>query len=469
MKNKLTKIVATISDMNCAPEFIQTLYDNGLNVVRLNTAHQQLKDTLKVIKNVRKVSDRIGLLVDTKGPEVRTSKTDEEIFLKQGDKILVKSDNYNQFSTKDVIQVSYPEFVNDVKQDSNILIDDGELELKVIKKTSKHLECKVMNSGSFKSNKSVNVPGCHLNLPSLTKKDKDFVKFSAENGVDFIAHSFVRNKQDILDIKKILKSSPVQIIAKIENREGVDNIDEILEYADGIMVARGDLGIEIPAQEVPVIQKLLIQKAIAAQKPVITATQMLHSMIKNPRPTRAEVSDIANAIFDGTDAVMLSGETAYGKYPVEAVKIMASVAKEVEDQIIYDKNVEVFETENKVRSFMAHSAYLATHELPIKAIVVHSISGHSARVVASHRARVPIYVKCYDKNVMRQLSLSYGVYAYHTKKVKSVDLLIKNVLTEIIKDERLCSEDLIVMIGANPSAKNSFTDFMEILKVKDYL
>lgn len=469
--NKLTKIVATISDRNCSPEFISELYENGLNVVRLNTAHQQPEDALKVITNVRKISSRVGILIDTKGPEVRTSKTEGDITLKAGDKIQVRSDNFDVLSTKDAIQVSYPNFVADVPDEGSILIDDGELELKVIKKHNDFLECKVMNDGVFSSTKSVNVPDCHLQLPSLTAKDKKFVKFSAENDIDFIAHSFVRNKEDILCVRRILDKyeSPCQIIAKIENREGVDNIDEILEYADGIMVARGDLGIEIPAEEVPVIQKLLIQKAIEVQKPVITATQMLHTMIKNPRPTRAEVSDIANAIFDGTDAVMLSGETAYGAYPVEALKIMAKIAKEVEGKITYEKELEVFETENKVRSFLAHSAFIATHELPIKAIVVHSLSGHSARVVAGHRGRVPIYAKCYDKQVMRQLSLTYGVYAYSTKMVKSVDLLIKNVLGEIMKDERLDEDDLIVMIGANPCKTNGYTDFLEILKVGDYL
>jgi pyruvate kinase len=473
MKRKLTKIVATISDLNCSPEVISELYENGMDVVRLNTAHQTFDDTLKVINNVRKVSDKIALLVDTKGPEVRTSKTEEEIFLKKGNEILIKDNDFESFSTNGVIQVSYKGFVKDVPEKSSILIDDGELELKVIKKEKAHLVCKIMNDGFFKSKKSVNVPGVSLHLPSLTEKDKQYVEFSVKNNVDFIAHSFVRNKKDLKEIQDILDkhNSKIKIISKIENQEGVDNIDEILDNCYGIMVARGDLAIEIPAQEVPMIQKDIIRKCIARQKPVITATQMLHTMIKNPRPTRAEVSDVANAIMDGTDAVMLSGETAYGQYPIEAVKTMTKIAKAVEPKKpIVCETMPVFETRNIVRSYLAKSAVNAIKSLPSKAIVVHTLSGHSARVISSYRSNNPIFARTFDSTIMRELALSYGVYASFMKPVKSIAALFTKTLFEHVEFGDLKDDDLVVILGtATPEKEDGSTNFMEICKVSEYL
>jgi len=299
MKRKQTKIVATISDLKCDVDFITELYENGMNVVRLNTAHQTQDDTLRVIENVRKVSDKIALLLDTKGPEVRTSDIDNPIDVLEGDEIYITSDKIDNVK---LFNVNYDGFVNDVSIGQVILIDDGETGLKVVKKTESALICKVQNDSVIKNKKSVNVPDASIQLPSLTQKDIDYIKFAAENNLDFIAHSFVRNKQDVIDVQLILDkyNSNAKIIAKIENREGIDNAEEILDHAYGIMIARGDLGIEILAEEVPVVQKKLIDMCIRRAQPVITATQMLHTMIKNPRPTRAEVSDVANAVFDGT-------------------------------------------------------------------------------------------------------------------------------------------------------------------------
>ncbi|WP_408999356.1 pyruvate kinase [Syntrophus buswellii] len=328
---KRTKIVCTISDRNCEVSFLRKLYKAGMNVVRLNTAHMTLEQAKKVIENVRIVSDKIAILVDTKGPEIRTTGTREPIEVTDGDFLMIKGDPDKE-SSKRCLYVNYPEFVQDVPVNSPLLIDDGALRMVVIEKNEEYLLCEAKNVGKIESRKSINVPSVSFGLPSLSKKDKDFVDFCIQQDVDFIAHSFVRNKADIQAVQEILNkhNSQIKIIAKIENQAGVDNLDEILDCAYGVMVARGDLGIEMPYEKIPGTQRLIINKCIACRKPVIIATQMLHSMIDNPSPTRAEVSDIANAIFSKTDAIMLSGETAYGKYPYEAVETIARVASEVE-------------------------------------------------------------------------------------------------------------------------------------------
>ena len=317
MMLKQTKIVASISDLRCEVDFIRDLFNAGMNVVRMNTAHASREGFEKLIANVREVSNRIAILMDTKGPEVRTTASAEgPIDFKTGEKVRIVG-NPEQETTRECIAVTYSGFVNDLSVGADVLLDDGELELRVIDKDENALYCEVCNDATLGSRKSVNVPGVRINLPSLTEKDRNNILYAIEKDIDFIAHSFVRNRQDVLDIREILDAhnSDIKIIAKIENQEGVDNIDEILEVADGVMVARGDLGIEVPQERIPGIQRLLIKKCILAKKPVIVATQMLHTMINNPRPTRAEVTDIANAIYYRTDALMLSGETAYGKYP----------------------------------------------------------------------------------------------------------------------------------------------------------
>ncbi|MEN9444715.1 MAG: pyruvate kinase, partial [Bacteroidota bacterium] len=329
MKKK-TKIVATISDRNCDVEFLRKMYIEGMDVVRINTAHQDIEATLMVVENVRKISEHIAILIDTKGPEMRTLQMDnmpveekDTIFF-TGDPLMKGKEGY--------VVVNYEGFVTDVPVGAKILVDDGDIAFAVKEKIDGHLVCQVLNGGTIKGRKSINVPGVSIKLPTLSEKDRQYVTFAIENDIDFIAHSFVRTKEDVREIQDILDASKskVKIIAKIENQEGVDNIDEILSCVYGIMIARGDLGIEIPGPKLPAIQKILVRKCMVARKPVIVATQMLHSMIENPRPTRAEINDIANAIYDGTDAIMLSGETAYGRYPVESVSVMAEIAREVE-------------------------------------------------------------------------------------------------------------------------------------------
>jgi len=329
---KKTKIIATISDLHCETSFLQDLFNNGMNVIRINTAHASFEGAKKIIKNTRAVSDKIAILIDTKGPEIRTNPMKESLKIKTGDLVKLAGDKNGKSDINDIIYVNYNHFVNDIPEGCKILIDDGSLELSVIKKTTKYLECKALNNGFIQGNKSINIPSIHIKLPALSSKDIDFIHFAVEQDIDFIAHSFVRRKEDVIAVQTILDSldSKINIIAKIENKEGVDNIEEILDYAYGVMVARGDLAVEISPEKSPIVQKEIVQKAIRKGKPVIIATQMLHSMIGNPRPTRAEVNDIANSIYDRTDAIMLSGETAYGKYPVESVAMMTRIAKEIE-------------------------------------------------------------------------------------------------------------------------------------------
>ena len=328
MYKKQTKIVCTIAHNRCEKDFIKSLFDAGMNVARLNTAHIEIEDANYIVENIRSVSNRIGILIDTKGPEVRICNLETPLIISKGQEIIISvSENPgNGF------MVNYENFVNEVPIGKDLLIDDGEIHLTVDSKNNDSLVCTATNSGEIKNKKSVNVPGVNLQMPSLTKKDAEFINWASKNEVEFIAHSFVRNNEDVMAVQKILdeNNSPIKIIAKIENQEGINNLESILDSTYGIMVARGDLGIEVPAEDVPNLQKMMIQTAIKRVKPVITATQMLHSMIDNPRATRAEVSDVANAIYDGTDALMLSGETAYGNYAVEAVETMSKIARKVE-------------------------------------------------------------------------------------------------------------------------------------------
>ena len=329
--NKLTKIVATISDSRCDEAFIRSLYEAGMNVVRINTAHQTPEASATVVKTVRSVSPNIAILVDTKGPEVRVRGLEKPLELKTGETVTIPRVD----ELRKGFDVSYDAFVSEVPVGARILIDDGSIELAVKSTAPGMLLCEVQNDGIIKDRKNVNVPNVPLHIPALSNKDRDYLKFVAAHAIDFVAHSFVRNKEDIIEVRKILEShgSKARIIAKIENSQGVTNILEILDYADGAMVARGDLGVEIPFERLPGVQKFIIASCIKRGKPVITATQMLESMIHNHLPTRAEVTDVAKAILDGTDAVMLSEETAMGLYPVETVRMMRTIVEETESFI----------------------------------------------------------------------------------------------------------------------------------------
>ena len=473
MANKKTKIVATISDMRCDVEFIRSLYNEGINVVRMNSAHMTEEGFVQVITNVREVSKTIGIMMDTKGPEIRTTATatGEKIKVKTGDRLKVIGD-INVLSTEQQISVSYPSIVADVPVGNVLLIDDGETALKVIEKTADSLLVEVQNDGTIGSRKSVNIPGVSVNLPSITAKDKKCIEIAIKYGADFIAHSFVRHKGDVLDVQKILDehNSDIKIIAKIENQEGVDNIDEIYEHAYGVMVARGDLGIEVPQEKIPGIQRLLIRKAIQYKKPVIVATQMLHTMIENPRPTRAEIADIANAVYYGTDAVMLSGETAYGKYPIEAVRTMAQVAAAAEESMLEEKIIPVPFTDEEydTTSFLSKQAVKAATQLGISAIVTDSYTGRTARTLAAFRSKCPVYAICCREEVARQLSVCYGVNAsfqestgYTTHKHKEYFLKALNSLLD--RKQITKADDVAYLSGSFGEGKG--TSFLEINNV----
>lgn len=470
---KKTKIVATISDMRCDVDFIRSLYNEGINVVRMNSAHMSEEGFIEVMNNVRAVSKTIGIMMDTKGPEIRTTPTEsgEKIVVKTGDRLKVIGD-INIKSTPEQISVSYPSIANDVPVGNLLLIDDGETALKVVEKGNGYLLVEVQNNGTIGSRKSVNIPGVKVNLPSITEKDKRSIEIAIKHGADFIAHSFVRHKKDVLDVQKILDehNSDIKIIAKIENQEGVDNIDEIYEYAYGVMVARGDLGIEVPQENIPGIQRLLIRKAIEYKKPVIVATQMLHTMIENPRPTRAEVADIANAVYYGTDAVMLSGETAYGKYPVEAVRTMAQVARAAEISKLEENVIPVpfKDSEYDTTSFLAKQAVKSVNQLGAKAIITDSVTGRTARTLAAFRSKNPVYAICNKEQVARYLSVCYGVDArfqedtgYTTNKHKQYFLKALKNLTEAKAVNR---EDTVAYLSGS-FTEGGGTSFLEINNV----
>lgn len=414
---KSTKMIATISDKRCDIPFLQQIIDEGIDVVRMNSAHLTEEGYNKIVSNVRAVSNKVALLVDTKGAEVRSTSLegDESIVLRSGMPIDIIADP-DVKSSATQLSVNYRNFVHDVPVNTRILIDDGELELMVVSKSDKVLHCTILNDGVLGSRKSINVPGVRIDLPAVSEQDKRAIKYAVDLGLDFIAHSFVRSREDIEAVEEVLKEcggEGIKIIAKIENQEGIDNIEDIIDAAYGIMIARGDLGIELDMEKIPAVQNQIIHKCILKKKPVIVCTQMLHTMINNPRPTRAEVSDVAGAIFSGTDAVMLSGETAYGKYPVEAVRTMRKIIREAEKNKSDRTNFKPGKGEDDVvdvTSYLAKHTVKAIEKLGVKAIINDAATGKTARNLSAYRGKAPIFALCKDARLARQLALSYGVF-----------------------------------------------------------
>ena len=464
---KHTKIVASISDLKCEPEFVKALYQAGMNVARLNTAHITEETALTMVNNIRSVSDSIALLIDTKGPEIRTVNMESPIEIEKGDLVEVSGLDRKSEKGRPTMMVSYNNFHVEIPADGTLLIDDGELELSVQEKFEDYVLCLVENPGKIKNKKSINTPGFSVKLPSISEKDKTFIEFAAKNELDFIAHSFVRNKEDVIQVQEQLDklNSPIKIIAKIENWDGVNNIDEILDHAYGIMVARGDLGIEIPAEKIPGIQRMLIKKAVQRKKPVIIATQMLHSMIDNPRPTRAEVSDVANAIYSRTDAIMLSGETAYGQYPVESVEYMSRIAQQVESSKDKRNDITLPAVNNEVVAYLAEAAILASDELKTRAIVTNTLTGKTARYLAAFRGKNPVYASCYEMPVVRQLALSYGVRPFLVEPKKNKFKMVRSSLKELVNRGKVVNSDNVVYVGGSFGIGGGST-FMEISTVE---
>lgn len=449
---KKTKIICTISDVNCEVGFIKELYESGMNVARINSAHATIEGAQKIVDSVRAVSDKIAVLVDTKGPEVRLTAMENSVgfIVREGDKLEIRNGK-TCFCTQKTLYTNCETFVQDVPAGALILIDDGSIELEVLSKDDESLSCRINNTGVLKGKKSINVPNVHISLPALTEKDKEFLRWAIDADIDFIAHSFVRGKNDLFEIQEILDEagSHLKIISKIENQQGIDNLDEILSHCYGVMIARGDLGVEIPAEKIPIIQRKIVEKCRSRKKPVIVATQMLHSMIENPRPTRAEVTDVANAIFQSTDAIMLSGETASGKYPIEAVRTMCTIAMEAEESIDTRLEVNLEQVAKPIAAVLARSLVAATQQLPVKAIILDTWTGRTGRYLAEFRPKVPIYAMCYNSFTMRELALTYDVYGYKFEVTGSKEGFVQNSIKILKDDGKIKEGDLVGFIGGS--------------------
>ena len=465
---KQTKIVCSISDHRCSTEFLRKLFFAGMNVVRMKTAHATQEGMVQIINNVRAVSPHIGILIDTKGPEVRTTSVAEEIPYKTGEMVKIFG-RPNMDTTHDIVNVSYTDITKDVHEGDDVLFDDGALDMKVISNEGPMLIARVMNDGKLGAHKSVNVPGEHIDLPALTEKDKRNILFAIDQNLDFIAHSFVRNANDVKAVQDILDEhhSDIKIISKIENQEGVDNIDEIIDASYGIMIARGDLGIEVPVEKIPGIQSMIIRKCVEKKKPVIVATQMLHTMIENPRPTRAEVTDIATAIFAGTDAIMLSGETASGKYPLEAVQTMSKIAEQAENdrRKVNDLNFPLT-SDCTLREFLAHADIESTRRLGVAGIITDSETGQTARDIAAFRGPTPVLAICYKEKTQRWLNLSYGVIPIYQKEHVEQQFLFTAALRMLRQKGYINADDNIAYLSGS-FGEGGGTNFLEINRVRD--
>ena len=453
---KKTKIVCTMGPNTDNREIMKELALNGMDVARFNFSHgdhAEHKHRLEILESVREeLGIPIASLLDTKGPEIRTGK------LKDGKKVTLKEGDLYTLTTEEIVgdetrgYINYAGLAEDVKPGDRILIDDGLIELHVRKVNGTDIVCRIENGGELGEKKGVNVPGVRVKLPALTDKDKEDIRFGVDAGFDFVAASFVRNADAIREIREILdeKGSAMQIIAKIENEEGIENIDSIIEASDGIVVARGDMGVEIPAEKVPHIQKMIIRKCNLACKVVITATQMLDSMIRNPRPTRAEVSDVANAVYEGTDAVMLSGETAMGSYPIEAVRMMSQIAEESEkylDYMFYQRRKVSAENLRNISNTVCYSSVATASDLEAPVIVAPSVSGFTTRMLSKWRPKALIAGLSPSMTAVRQMQLYWGVKPFHAKRAESTDALLF-ASVELLKEKGIVKEGEIVVATA---------------------
>ena len=459
---KKTKVVCTMGPNTNDRELLKKLIENGMDVARFNFSHgdhEEQKSRMDLLKELRQeLNTNTAILLDTKGPEIRTGvlKGGKRIMLKAGEQFTLTTEEIEGDESK--VSITYEGLVQDVDAGRVILIDDGLIELKVVGKSEKEIFCEVKNGGELGERKGVNVPNVAVRLPAITEKDKDDIRFGVEQGIDFIAASFVRNAECVLEIKAYLKElgAPyVPIIAKVENAEGIKNIDEIIRAADGVMVARGDLGVEIPAEEVPYLQKMIIQKCNMNFKTVITATQMLDSMMRNPRPTRAEVTDVANAVYDGTDAVMLSGETAQGKYPLEALQMMVHIIQNTEQHLDYEGMLEKTggHLKSGVSSAIGYSSVLAASNLNAKCIITPSVSGATARVVSNLRPRQVILGVTPNERTLRRMSIYWGVKPIKSQAFNTTDDICDGAI-ELAKVKQFVETGEIVVITAGIPSPN---------------
>lgn len=450
-----TKIICTLGPAVDSEEKILALIRTGMNAARFNFSHGTHEEHLARLNRLKGIRDTMGCpiatILDTKGPEIRIkSFAEKNVELQTGDTFTLTTRDI--VGDKNCVAVTYSLLHEELEPGQEILIDDGLVAIRVESVQGQDILCRVENGGALSDNKSINIPGVHIRLPALTEKDIEDIRFGVEHDFDYIAASFVRQATDVEAVRKVLHdcgADNIKIIAKIENQEGVDNMHAILDAADGIMVARGDLGVEIPASKVPILQKRMIQKGIELGKPVITATQMLDSMIRNPRPTRAEVSDVANAVFDGTSCVMLSGETASGKYPIEALKAMARIVTDAEDSIHYWRRFQKrqYTAMGSINDSITHTCCKTAMDLEAKAIVVATHTGHTARMIARFRPACPIAALTVQEKVRRQLALNWGVIPFLTGEVHSTDRIF-SMSAEVALKERLVKVGDVVVIAA---------------------
>ena len=469
---KKTKIVCTIGPKTESKEVLKQLLEAGMNVMRLNFSHGDYEEHGRRISNLREVMAETGMraaiLLDTKGPEIRTIKLEggNDVSLVAGQEFTFTTDR-TVIGNNKIVAVTYEGFASDLKAGDTVLVDDGLIAMEVKEVSGNEVKCIVKNNGDLGENKGINLPNVSVNLPALAEKDINDLKFGCEQGIDFVAASFIRKAEDVLAVRKVLCENGgenVKIISKIENQEGLNNFNEILEVTDGVMVARGDLGVEIPVEEVPFAQKMMIEKCNEAGKPVITATQMLDSMIKNPRPTRAEANDVANAIIDGTDAVMLSGETAKGKYPVEAVKVMARIAEKT-DPLIYT-NVEFDNEEATITEAVAKGTVDVAEALEAKLIVVGTGTGRAAKSLRKYFPTARILALTNSQTTANQLLLSRGVLSVVAEKPETLDCFFKQAEAEAVKTGLVKSGDIIVVTCGEQVYVQGTTNTMKVIKVK---
>ncbi|NLZ93590.1 MAG: pyruvate kinase, partial [Firmicutes bacterium] len=464
-----TKIVCTLGPATTEVSVLQALIEAGMNVARFNFSHGTHAEHAAMITAIRQAARAAGksiaLLLDTKGPEIRIgSFAGGEVLLQEGETFTLTTNDI--MGDQQQVSVNYPGITDDIKPGMQILLDDGLIALEAQHVTEDAIQCRILSGGVLCSHKGVNLPDARVQLPALSAKDREDIVFAVNYDFDFIAASFIRKADDVLAIRAVLEEfhSDIQIIAKIENREGVDNIDKILAAADGIMVARGDLGVEVPTEEVPLIQKMIIRKCNTVGKPVITATQMLDSMIRNPLPTRAEASDVANAIFDGTDAVMLSGETAIGKYPVESVRTMARIAERTEKALEYEKMMEKFEPpqERSVTDAIAYATCHAAQELEVAAIITSTQSGFTARNVSKYKPKAQIIAVTPSKKVARRLNLTWGVAPLLSKPTTTTDEMFSSAIETALDNQYIKNGDLVIITAGVPVGVSGTTNLLRI-------
>lgn len=475
-----TKIVCTMGPNTNSKEMMKKLVENGMDVARFNFSHgdhEEQKMRMDLLKEVRKeLKVPVAILLDTKGPEIRTGE------LKDHKKVTLKENQTFVLTTSEVegdnerVSITYKGLPQDVTAGGQILIDDGLICLEVQETTGTEIVCRVINGGELGEKKGINVPNVSIKLPNLTEKDKSDLLFGIEQGIDFVAASFIRNAEAIYEIKDLLRENGgegIDVIAKIENAEGVENIDSIIDAADGVMVARGDLGVEIPASDVPHVQKIIIEKCNHKYKPVITATQMLDSMIRNPRPTRAEVSDVANAIYDGTDAVMLSGETAQGKYPVEAVQMMAKIAESSEQFLKFDmyRDTKALLGKQNVSSAVGFAAVTMVERLNASCIVTPTMSGQTARVISNLRPSVPIYGVTPNERTRRKMQLYWGVKPITGYEEDSTENIISHAMYMIVREGLVHKGEMVIFTAGDPatnevSGQGYMTNMLQVIQAK---